>query len=104
MKQLQGLKVMLVWPPNQAWPEAVSGVDAVQWLKQVQVIVGGYAQQVPLYGERFILSEGEPSLHIKTAWADEDGYAKRLEENPHASRYFGSRLVGHVAIIAEVFE
>lgn len=96
------MKVMMVWPPQQAYPEALHEVDEREWLNQVQTIVGGYIAQVPLYGYRFIAEEGGKTLKILTAWADEDGHAKRLQTNVGASRYFGTHLVGHVALIAEV--
>jgi hypothetical protein len=96
------MKVMMVWPPQQAYPEALHEVCEREWLNQVQTIVGGYIAQVPLYGYRFITSEDEPVLKILSAWADEDGRAKGLRTNVAASRYFGTHLVGHVAIIAEV--
>ena len=98
------MKVMMVWPPQQAYPEALHEVDEQEWLNQARTIVGGYAAQVPLYGFRFIAEEGGKTLKILSAWADEDGLSKRLRTNLGASRYFGTHLVGHVAIIAEVEE
>lgn len=98
------MKVMMVWPPQQAYPEALHEVDEQEWLSQAQTIVGGYITQVPVYGYHFIKGEEEPLLKILSAWADEDGLSKGLRTNVGASRYFGTRLVGHVAIIAEVEE
>ncbi len=101
------MKVMMVWPPKQAYPEAVFEVrPSSQTMDLIQTIVGGYAAQVPLSGYRFIMEEGdeEPTLKIMSAWVDEDGLPKALHPNLAASRYFGTHLVGHVAIIAELIE
>lgn len=96
---------MLVWPPNQAWPEVVSGVETVQWLKQVQVLVGGYAERVFPQGPlRFIVSEGEPMLRVLEAWVDEDGIPKDLPLNLHATQFLNHHVWGHVALIAEVVQ
>ena len=99
------MKVMLVWPENQGWPEVTGGVEPVQWLKQVQVLVGGYAERVHLTGHtRFIISEGEPMLRVLEAWVNEDGVPTNLPLNRSATQFLGHPVWGYAAIIAEVVE